>query len=62
MPFLTIDLFEGRSLETKRELVETLTAETSRILGCSADSVHIRFNNVKQEDWSTGGTLWADKK
>lgn len=61
MPFITIDLFEGRDIDTKRELVKTLTAETCKILGCQPDAVHIRFNNVKREDWGTAGTLWADK-
>ncbi|HHU93756.1 MAG TPA: 4-oxalocrotonate tautomerase [Alcaligenaceae bacterium] len=62
MPFITIDLFEGRTIEAKRELVKSITAETSRILACSPDSVHVRFNDVKREDWSTGGTLWSDKE
>lgn len=62
MPFITIDLFEGRDADTKRELVKRLTAETCKTLGCKPDAVHIRFNHVKREDWSTAGTLWSDKK
>lgn len=61
MPFITIDLFEGRDTDTKRKLVESLTAETCKILGCKPEAVHIRFNNVKLEDWATAGTLWSDK-
>lgn len=61
MPFITIDLFEGRTLEEKRELVDVLTKETCRVLACPAESVHIRFNHVKREDWSTGGVLWSEK-
>ncbi len=61
MPFITIDLFEGRDKETKRKLVQRLTEETCRILNCKPEAVHIRFNNVKREDWGTGGVLWSDK-
>ena len=61
MPLITIDFFEGRNIETKRELVEVFTAETCRILGCEPDAVQIKFNDVKRENWATGGTLWADK-
>ncbi|NLJ62179.1 MAG: 4-oxalocrotonate tautomerase [Alcaligenaceae bacterium] len=61
MPFITIDLFEGRDKETKRKLVQRLTEETCHILNCKPEAVHIRFNNVKREDWGTGGVLWSDK-
>lgn len=61
MPFITIDLFAGRDTQTKRELVAALTTETCRILGCKPDAVHIRFNDVKRDDWATAGVLWSDK-
>lgn len=61
MPFITIDLFEGRDVNTKRELVERLTAETCKVLDCKPEAVHIRFNNVKRDDWATAGTLWSEK-
>ena len=61
MPFITIDLFEGRDVQTKRELVERITAETCKVLKCQPESVHVRINNVKREDWGTAGVLWSDK-
>lgn len=61
MPFITIDLFEGRDTDTKRELAERLTAETCNVLGCKPEAVHIRFNNVKREDWASAGRLWSEK-
>lgn len=61
MPSITIDLFEGRSTEVKRELVESLTTETCRVLGCKPDAVHIRINEVKRENWASAGVLWSDK-
>lgn len=61
MPFITVDLFEGRDTDTKRELVKAFTDEACRILGCGPDAVHVLFNDVKKEDWATGGELWSDK-
>lgn len=61
MPSITIDLFEGRSVEAKRELVKAITTETCRVLDCKPDAVHIRINDVKRENWASAGVLWSDK-
>lgn len=61
MPAIHIQLFEGRSVEKKRELVEAITKETVRILQCSPDAVDIIFTDVKKSDWATAGVLWSDK-
>jgi 4-oxalocrotonate tautomerase len=58
---MTIKLFEGRTKEIKRELVEALTRETCRVLKCSPESVDIILEDVKKEDWATAGVLWSDK-
>ncbi|MGG4606239.1 4-oxalocrotonate tautomerase [Alcaligenaceae bacterium 429] len=62
MPSITVQLFEGRTVEKKRELAEALTAESCRVLGCSPEAVDIVFVDVKRENWATGGVLWSDKK
>ena len=61
MPSMHIKLFEGRSKEKKRELAEALTNETCRVLGCGPDAVDIVFEDVKKENWATGGKLWSDR-
>lgn len=61
MPFITIDLFAGRDTTTKRELAAAITKETCRIMGCKPEAVHVRFNEVKREDWATAGVLWSEK-
>jgi 4-oxalocrotonate tautomerase len=61
MPTMHIELFEGRSPEQKRELVEALTRETCRVLQCEPASVDIIFTDVRRENWATGGVMWSER-
>ena len=61
MPTMHIELFAGRSREQKRELVEALTRETCRVLGCEPGAVDIILIDVAREDWATGGKLWSER-
>ena len=61
MPSMHIKLFEGRSVEVKRELAEAITRETCRVLACGVEAVDIIFEDVRKHDWATGGKLWSDR-
>ncbi|MCV2219899.1 4-oxalocrotonate tautomerase [Thauera sp. Sel9] len=61
MPTMHIELFEGRSPEKKRELVEALTKETCRVLECEPGAVDIILTDVKRENWATGGVMWSER-
>lgn len=61
MPTMHIELFEGRSPEKKRELVEALTKETCRVLECDPGAVDIILIDVKRENWATGGVMWSER-
>lgn len=61
MPVIKVEMWEGRTLEQKRELVEVLTKETARIAGCPIESIYIIIEDVKMENWGTGGKLCTDK-
>jgi 4-oxalocrotonate tautomerase len=60
MPTFHIELFEGRSLEQKREFVEAITKATCESLGVEPNSVDIILSEVKRENWATGGRLWSE--
>jgi 4-oxalocrotonate tautomerase len=60
MPLIHVSLYEGRSIEQKREFVTVVTAETARILKCPPESVDIIFEDVKKSDWATAGKLASD--
>ncbi len=61
MPTMHIELFEGRSPEKKRELVEAHTRETCRVLECEPAAVDIVLIDVKRENWATGGVMWSER-
>lgn len=61
MPIIRVEMWQGRTLEQKRELVEVLTRETARIVGTDPDSIYIVIEDVKKENWGAGGRLCSDK-
>jgi 4-oxalocrotonate tautomerase len=60
MPTFRIEMFEGRSVDQKRKLVEAVTRVTCETLGCEPNSVDIVITDVKRENWATAGRLWSD--
>jgi 4-oxalocrotonate tautomerase len=61
MPIITVELFQGRTREQKRALVQALTETYVRVLGGSADAVTILLQDVAKDDWAVGGVLMSDK-
>ncbi|HET7175326.1 MAG TPA: 4-oxalocrotonate tautomerase [Gammaproteobacteria bacterium] len=61
MPIIRVEMWTGRTLDQKRELVEVLTRETARIVGTEPDSIYIVIEDVKKENWGAGGRLCSDK-
>lgn len=61
MPLIRIEMFEGRSREQKKELVQAITRETARVLDCGEDAVDIILAEVKREDWATAGKFWSER-
>ena len=55
MPVITIDWYEGRSDEVKRELAERLTDLIVEVGQARRESVWIRFVDSPKTDWAIGG-------
>ncbi|HWT37750.1 MAG TPA: 4-oxalocrotonate tautomerase [Paraburkholderia sp.] len=60
MPTFHIELFEGRTVEQKRQFVEAITKATCESLKVEPGSVDIILVDVKRENWATGGRLWSE--
>ena len=60
MPFVRIDWFPGRTLDQKREVMEVLTRELSRIAECRPETINVIFTEVEREDWGRNGKLFCD--
>lgn len=62
MPIVRVDLFEGRSVEQKRELVRGITEVVARTCGVSADGVHVLINEMTRDNWGRGAVLNSDRR
>ncbi len=60
MPVVTIEMFEGRTVEQKRQLVREITGAFASI-GVPAAAVHIVIHDMPRQNYGDGGQLAADK-
>ncbi len=60
MPFVQIDLLEGRSIEQKRALAKKVTDAICEATDCPADAVSIILREMPKEHLSKGGKLRSD--
>ena len=57
MPIVTIEWYEGRSPEQKKELAEKLTELLVDVGKTQREHVWIRFKDSNKADWAMGGEL-----
>ncbi len=61
MPYVTIVLREGRSLDQKRELVKAVTDAIVRTTNAKPEAVHIVVHDEPAHNIGSGGQLLSDK-
>lgn len=57
MPFVKIDLFEGRSQEQKNELAREVTEVVSRIAKAPKENNHVFINDMPEGTYYPQGEL-----
>jgi 4-oxalocrotonate tautomerase len=57
MPVVTIEWYEGRSPEQKKEIAEKLTDLLEDVGKVSRDQVWIRFVDSPKSEWAMGGEV-----
>ena len=57
MPIVTIEWYEGRSPEQKKELAEKLTDLLADVGKTERDHVWIRFVDSPKSEWAMGGEV-----
>ena len=62
MPFVTIVLREGRSVDQKRELVKAVTDAIVRTVNAKPEAVHIVVHDEPAHNLANGGQLISDRK
>ncbi len=61
MPYVTIVLREGRSVEQKREMVKAVTEALVRTTGAKAEAVHVIVHDLPGHNLAREGILLSDR-
>jgi len=61
MPVITIQMWEGRSVEQKRELVKAITKAMVEIGKTRQEAVQVIMHDIPKQNWGTGGVLASEK-
>ena len=60
MPVVIVEMWEGRTIEQKKQLVEGITSSFEKI-GTSKEVVQIIIKDIPKHNWATGGKLASEK-
>jgi 4-oxalocrotonate tautomerase len=60
MPLITVHMFEGRTVEQKRELVAALTEAIVRIAKTTPEATEVVIHDVPRHNWGQAGKLASD--
>lgn len=60
MPVVTVQMYEGRTVEQKRALVEAITKAVVDIAKTTPDQVNVVFQDVPRHNWGWNGKLASD--
>ncbi len=59
MPVVTVEMWEGRTVEQKKQLVEGITSAFVKI-GVRPEVVHIIIKDNPKHNWASGGKLASE--
>ncbi|HYU21325.1 MAG TPA: 4-oxalocrotonate tautomerase [Chloroflexota bacterium] len=60
MPLVTIQMYEGRTVEQKRELVAAITEAVVRIAKTTPEATDVIIHDVPRHNWAHSGKLASD--
>ena len=60
MPVVIVEMWEGRTIEQKKQLAEDITSSFVKI-GTPADAVHVVMKDNPKHNWAIGGKLASEK-
>ncbi len=62
MPFVTVELLAGRTVEQKRKAAEAITQAVAEHLKVQPASVYVIFHELSRENLASDGKLFADRQ
>jgi len=61
MPVVTVELWEGRTLDQKRRLVQAITDAMIEHADARPDALHVILHEIPRENWARAGVLGVDR-
>ena len=60
MPVVTVEMWEGRTVEQKRQLVKSITSVMTNI-GIHPQAVYVIIKDNPKHNWAIGGRLASEE-
>ena len=60
MPVVIVEMWEGRTIEQKKQLVEGITSSFERI-GTPRDALQIILRDIPKHNWAIAGKLSSEE-
>ncbi|MDA0675630.1 MAG: 4-oxalocrotonate tautomerase family protein [Proteobacteria bacterium] len=60
MPFVIVEMWEGRTVDQKRNLVKAITDAMVEHAACKPDHLHVVIHDTPKNSWGRGGILGSD--
>jgi 4-oxalocrotonate tautomerase len=60
MPVVIVEMWQGRTVEQKKQLAQGITTEFTKI-GVPQEAVHIIIKDNPKHNWATGGKLASEE-
>lgn len=57
MPFITVKMAKGRTIEQKQQFVEAISKEAVKTLNVKKEWITVVFDEYERENWATDGQL-----
>jgi 4-oxalocrotonate tautomerase len=61
MPVVTVEMWEGRSVEQKRKLVGAITEAMIEHAEARPEALHVILHEISRENWARAGVLGVDR-
>lgn len=62
MPVVTVQMWTGRTVAQKRNLVRAITQAMIDHAGCKPDHLHVIIQDVSKDSWGRAGVLGSEEK